>query len=93
MTWLPLIVEAMSEEQLARLLARLRDDQQLREKLKGAADMDAAIEIARQAGYDVNPADWLKTVDLSDAELESVSGGLTWGLLAMACKVDADQKD
>ena len=71
---------AMSEEQLSALLAKLKDDAELREKLKGAADLDVAVAIAREAGFDVRKADWLKhqakqTLVLSDEELEGVAGG------------------
>jgi len=70
----------MSEEQLTALLAKLKDDSVLREKLKGAADIDAAGAIAKEAGFDVSKADWLKhqakqTLRLSDDELEGVTGG------------------
>jgi predicted ribosomally synthesized peptide with nif11-like leader len=69
----------MSEEQLSALLAKLKEDAGLKEKLKGAGDLDAAVALAKEAGFDVNKADWLKyqakqTLDLSDAELESVAG-------------------
>ena len=36
-------LRAMSEEQLAALLAKLKDDAGLQEKLKGVADLDAAV--------------------------------------------------
>ena len=70
----------MSEEQLAALLAKLKDDEGLQEKLKGAADLDAAVALAKEAGFDVSKADWLKyqaqqTLELSDEELEAVTGG------------------
>ena len=70
----------MSEEQLKALLAKLKDDAGLQEKLKGAADLDAAVAMAQEAGFDVNKADWLKyqakpTVELSDEDLEGVAGG------------------
>ena len=70
----------MSEEQLASLLAKLKDDAGLLEKLKGAADIDTAIALVKEAGFDVSEADWLKyqanqTLDLSDEELEFVGGG------------------
>ena len=70
----------MSEEQLAALLAKIKDDAGLQEKLKGAADLDAAIALAKEAGFDVSKADWLKyqakqTLELSDEELEGVAGG------------------
>jgi predicted ribosomally synthesized peptide with nif11-like leader len=70
----------MSEEQLAALLAKLKDDAGLQEKLKGAADLDAAVAMAKEAGFDVSKADWLRhqakqTLELSDVELEGVAGG------------------
>jgi len=70
----------MSEEQLSALLAKLKEDTGLREKLQGAADLDAAIAMAKEAGFDVSKADWLKyqakqTFELSDEELEGVAGG------------------
>jgi predicted ribosomally synthesized peptide with nif11-like leader len=75
---LPLL--AMSEEQLAALLAKLKDDAGLQEKLKGAADLDAALAMAKEAGFDVSKADWLRyqakqTLELNDEELEGVAGG------------------
>ena len=73
-------VSAMSEEQLSALLAKLNEDAGLQEKLKGAADLDAAVEIAKEAGFDVSKADWLRhqakqTLELSDEQLEGVAGG------------------
>ena len=70
----------MSEEQLTALLAKLKEDTGLLEKLKGAADLDSAVAIAKDAGFDVSKADWLRhqarrTLELSDEELEGVSGG------------------
>ena len=50
----------MSEEQLTALLAKIKEDAGLQEKLKGAADLDAAIALAKEAGFDVSKADWLK---------------------------------
>ena len=70
----------MTEEQLAALLAKLKDDAGLQEKLKGAADLDAAVAIAKEAGFDVSQADWVEyqakqALELSDEELEEVDGG------------------
>ena len=75
----------MSEQQLAALLAKLKDDEGLQKKLKDAADLDAVLAIAKDAGFDVSKADWLRyqakqTIELSDEELEVVSGG-TGGIL------------
>ena len=70
----------MSEERLTALLAKLKEDAGLQEKLKGAADLDAAVALAKEAGFDVSKADWLKyqakqTLELNDEELEGVAGG------------------
>ena len=75
---LPLL--EMSEEQLAALIAKLKEDAGLQEKLKGASDLDAVLVIAKEAGFDVSKADWLRyqaqqTIELSDEELEGVAGG------------------
>jgi predicted ribosomally synthesized peptide with nif11-like leader len=87
----------MSEEQLAALLAKLKDDVGLQEKLKGAADLDAVLAIAKDAGFDISKAAWLRyqdlssaqvssksALELSDEELEGVAGGNNrggWGLI------------
>jgi predicted ribosomally synthesized peptide with nif11-like leader len=70
----------MSEESLTALLAKLKEDAGLQEKLKRASDLDVAVEMAKEAGFDVSKADWLKyqgkkTTELSDEELEGVAGG------------------
>ena len=73
----------MSEEQLSALLAKLKDDAGLKEKLKVAADLDAAVAMAQEEGFDVSKEDWLslqskqamEVVELSDEELEGVAGG------------------
>jgi predicted ribosomally synthesized peptide with nif11-like leader len=83
----------MSEEQLAALLAKLKNDAELQEKLKGAGDLDTALAMAKDAGFDVSKADWLKfqakqTLSLSDEELEVVAGGYnddTTGCSFTAC--------
>jgi predicted ribosomally synthesized peptide with nif11-like leader len=70
----------MSEEQLSALLAKLKEDAGLREKLQGSGDIDAAVALAKDAGFDVSKADWLRyqaeqILELSDDELEGVAGG------------------
>ena len=54
----------------------------LQEKLKGAGDLDAAVALAKEAGFDVSKADWLRhqaqqTIEMSDEDLEGVAGGMT----------------
>ena len=53
-------------------------------KASSQADLDAAVAIAKEAGFDVSKADWLnhqakQTMDLSDEELEGAAGGATAG--------------
>ena len=70
----------MSEEQPSALFVKLEEDAGLREKLKGAADLDEAVAIGKEAGFDVNKEDWLKyqakqALELGNEELEMVAGG------------------
>ena len=84
----------MSEEQLSALLAKLKEDAGLQEKLKGAPDLDAAVALAKEAGFDLSKADWLKyqakqnlwSLELSDVELEGVAGGKACGDESGVCK-------
>ena len=87
----------MPEEQLTALLAKLKEDAGLRENLQRAEDLDAAVALAKEAGFNVSKADWLKyqakqTLELSDKELEGVAGGKTeetWSCgqaLAVGCQ-------
>ena len=90
----------MSEVQLTALLAKVKEDAGLREKLKGAADLNAAVAMAQEAGFDVSKADWLKyqaqqTLSISDEQLERVAGGLgglggvslnEWCTMAKGCE-------
>jgi predicted ribosomally synthesized peptide with nif11-like leader len=85
----------MSEEKLKAFLEAVKADAGLLEKLKGAKDLDAAVAIAKEAGFDVSKADFLnfqpnQAIDLSDEELENVSGGVTPLAAAMAWVVGAE---
>ena len=84
--------QAMSEEQFSALLTKLKEDAGLQEKLRGAGDLDAAVALAKEAGFDVTNADWLKhqakqTLALSDEELEAMTGGI---LTLSACLTVTD---
>jgi predicted ribosomally synthesized peptide with nif11-like leader len=73
----------MSEEQLKAFIEKLKADTNLQEKLKAAADSDAVLAIAKEAGFSIS-ADVLKNAhksELSDEEMEGVAGGLlfSWG--------------
>ena len=76
----------MSEEQHKSFLEKVKADTSLQEELKGAADVDAVIDIAKEAGFTVS-GDEIKAaqpqVELSDEDLKGVAGGLPdiqgWG--------------
>jgi predicted ribosomally synthesized peptide with nif11-like leader len=76
--------QTMSEEQLTALIAKLKDDADLRERFRSAADLEAAVAIARESGFNLNQgelsqisgkSDLSTRRELSDEELE-VTGGL-----------------
>ena len=62
----------MSEKQLKAFLAKAKADTELQEQLKAAKTPDEVVGIAKQHGHDFS-ADALS--NLSDEELEGVSGG------------------
>jgi predicted ribosomally synthesized peptide with nif11-like leader len=73
-------VSSMSEEQLKAFLDALQGDTLLQERLKAAADADAVVALAKEAGFAISKAEVLKaqaqqTTELSDEELEEVAGG------------------
>ena len=69
----------MSEEQLNAFLEKVKGDTSLQDKLKAAASPDAAIDIAKAAGFSITAEDIQSmqsaTVELSDEELEEAAGG------------------
>lgn len=74
------LAQAMSEEQLSALLAKLRIDSALTKRIRSAQGLDDAVALAKDAGFDVSKADWFRhlakqTLELSDQDLERVGGG------------------
>ena len=69
----------MSEEQLKAFLEKVKADTSLQEKLNGAADADAVMQIAKAAGFAITAEDiqsmQSSTTELSDEELEEAAGG------------------
>ena len=69
----------MSEEQLKAFLEKVKGDTSLMEKLQAAASPEAAIEIAKDAGFAITAEDiqsiQSSTTELSDEELEEAAGG------------------
>ena len=72
----------MSEEQLNAFLEKVKGDTTLQDKLKAAGSNEAAIEIAKDAGFSITAEDIQSmqsaTVELSDEELEGAAGGGGW---------------
>ena len=54
----------MSKEQLKSLLQKLKADTGLQEKFKNATNLDAALDVAKEAGFTVSKADWLENKSL-----------------------------
>ena len=70
----------MSEEQLKAFLEKVKGDISLQDKLKAAASPDAAVQIAKDAGFAITAED-IQSVqsqsgEVSDEELEAAAGGL-----------------
>lgn len=70
----------MSEEQLKAFLETVQADAELKEKLKAAADADAVVAIAKDAGFVIS-ADNLKKAqaEVSEKEQEGAAGGTIFG--------------
>ena len=69
----------MSEEQLKAFLEKVKGDTNLQEKLKAAADADAVVAIAKDAGFSISAKDLknAQPTELSEEELEITGGKLT----------------
>ena len=69
----------MSEEQLKAFLEKVKSDTELQEKLKAAADSDAVLSIAKEAGFAIASEDIQlmqpQSGEVSDEELEGAAGG------------------
>ena len=66
----------MSEEQLKAFVEKVKGDTSLQEKLKAAADADAVVAIAKEAGFSISADDLRNAQDnISEEELEGVAGG------------------
>ena len=71
----------MSLEQLKAFLGKVKGDSKLQEKLKAAGSPEDVVDIAKEHGHEFS-ADKISQIqpqDLSEAELEGVSGG-TYGV-------------
>ena len=71
----------MSQDQLDALIARLANDPAFDAAMAAAASVDDAQRIAAEYGFDVTAEQFAAAAsngDLSDAELEVVTGGGPW---------------
>lgn len=66
----------MSDEQLKAFVEKVKADAGLQEQLKAAADVNAVVAIAKDAGYPISVDDLKQAqAEVSDKELEGVAGG------------------
>ena len=69
----------MSEERLKAFVEKVKSDTELQEKLKAAASPEAALEIAKEAGFSITSGDiqsmQSQSGEVSDEELETTAGG------------------
>ena len=69
----------MSEEQLKAFLEKVKSDTELQDKLKAPASPDAAVQIAKEAGFSITAEDiqsmQSQSGEVSDEELEAAAGG------------------
>ena len=65
----------MSEEQLKAFLAKAKDDQSIQGKLKAAKSPEDVVGIAKEHGHEFGTE---HMQELSEKELEGVSGGQCW---------------
>ncbi|WP_114992930.1 Nif11-like leader peptide family natural product precursor [Synechococcus sp. UW179A] len=67
----------MSEEQLKAFIEKVKADTSLQEKLKAAADSDAVLAIAKEAGFSISADDLTKAQsEISEEGLEGAAGGV-----------------
>ena len=64
----------MTQEQLKSFLSKAKTDESLQSKLQGAKSTEEVIGIAKECGHDFS-ADSIDRTQLSDQDLEGVSGG------------------
>ena len=81
----------MSENQLKAFWEAIQADIELQQKLQGANDIDAVVEIAKAAGFSIS-ADVLKKVEpkLLDEELEAAGGGMLFSCNIMQTYTDME---
>ena len=69
----------MSEEQLKAFLEKVKSDTELQNKLNASASLEAAMEIAKVAGFLITADDIQSMQSVSEEELEGAAGGTLIG--------------
>ncbi|HEV8023549.1 MAG TPA: Nif11-like leader peptide family RiPP precursor [Candidatus Nanopelagicales bacterium] len=68
----------MAREDFQRLLAQIDRDPELRSRVRHTADVDAFVELAASLGFAIDSRDVSTAeIELSDAELAALSGGVS----------------
>ena len=67
---------SMSQDQLKAFLAKVEADAALQELLKTAANPEAVVGIAKEAGFEISEESLMALRELSDEELEQAAGGM-----------------
>ena len=81
----------MSQEIMIAFIAKVQSDAGLLEQMKAVTDADGAIAIAKSAGFEITAGDLIRqqakiASELSDDQLDKVSGGTTSGVFkALFC--------
>ena len=65
----------MTLDQLKAFLEKVKSDTSLQEKLIAAADAEAVAAIAKEAGFSLSAEELNKASELSEEDLEGISGG------------------
>ena len=67
----------MSKENLDQFIQKVTDDEQLQSRIGEEIDIDSLIALGAEHGCEFNVDDLAEHAELSDEELEDISGGIT----------------
>ena len=66
----------MTDDLIAAFLQKTNGDASIQEKIKEAKDIDAVIDIAKSAGFNISADQFAKAKsEMTDNELETATGG------------------
>lgn len=70
----------MSVEQARAFIEKVKNDEQLQNRLVEAQDTESKLEITKKEGYEFSVDDYKEAAEeLSDADLEQLAGGKRYG--------------